>query len=321
MTIKYPLFPILLALSFCLFPENGQIVKREAFNLLDDQKIFNRVTKDNELLNEFQYLNEVRTEKITYMSDGLKVTAYLVYPVIERKHPCIIYNRGGNREFGSITKTKLAFMLAKISHHGYIVIGSQYRGNDGGEGREEFGGKDVKDVLNLIPLLKKLENADGSKIGIFGWSRGGMMTYLALTKNSEFKAAVVGGGIADLSMMKNNRPDMEKFVYSELMPDYDESKDSLLFERSAVNHVKKFPKETPILLLHGTADWRVKPVQSIRLAELFLKERIPFRLVLFEGGDHGLTEFSYEVDNMIINWFDKYLKREERFPSLVPHGR
>lgn len=301
--------------------ENGQIVKREEFNLLDDQKIFSRITKDNKLLNEFKYLNKVRTEKITYISDGLKVTAYLVYPVIEGKYPCIIYNRGGNREFGSISKSKLAFIFARIACRGYVVIGSQYRGNDGGEGREEFGGKEVDDVLNLIPLLKKLENADGSKIGIFGWSRGGMMTYLALSRNSEIKAAVVGGGIADLSMMKNNRPDMEKFVYSELMPDYDKNRDTLLHERSAINLVKKFPKGAPILLLHGTADWRVRPVQSIRLAELFLKERIPFRLVLFEGGDHGLTEFSSEVDNMVINWFDKYLMRGEKFPSLIPHGR
>ena len=190
------------------FPENGQIVKREGFNLLEDKKIFSRVTKNNELLNEFKYLNKIRTEKVTYISDGLKVTAYLVYPVLEGKYPCIIYNRGGNREFGSISKSKLAFILARVAYRGYIVIGSQYRGNDGGEGREEFGGKDVNDVLNLIPLLKKLKNTDGSKIGIFGWSRGGMMTYLALSRNSEIKAVVVGGGIADLSMMKNNRPDM-----------------------------------------------------------------------------------------------------------------
>ena len=247
MRTTYTVLLILLAFSFHLLPENGQIVKREEFNLLDDQKLFSRVTKNNELLNEFKYLNKVRTEKVTYISDGLKVTAYLVYPVIEGKYPGIIYNRGGNREFGSISKSKLAFILARVAYRGYIVIASQYRGNDGGEGREEFGGRDVNDVLNLIPLLKNLKNADGSKIGIFGWSRGGMMTYLALSRNSEIKAAVVGGGIADLSMMKNNRPDMEKFVYSELMPDYDKNRDTLLFERSAINLVKKFPQETNIV--------------------------------------------------------------------------
>ncbi|MCK5220420.1 MAG: prolyl oligopeptidase family serine peptidase, partial [Candidatus Aminicenantes bacterium] len=113
----------------------------------------------------------------------------------------------------------------------------------------------------------------------------------------------------------------EKFVFSELMPSYCSKKKKLLFDRSAVNHVSDFPKDTPILLLHGTGDWRVSPDHSMTLAGLFLKEKVPFRLVLFEGGDHGLTEFSLEVDEMVIKWFDKYLKRGEKFPSLIPHGR
>ena len=88
--------------------------------------------------------------------------------------------------------------LSEISSKGYVIIASQYRGNDGGEGQEEFGGKDVNDVLNLIPLLSQVPSADTWRIGMYGWSRGGLMTYIALAKTTKIKAAVVGSGVTDL---------------------------------------------------------------------------------------------------------------------------
>ncbi len=68
----------------------------------------------------------------------------------------------------------------------------------GGEGREEFGGADVDDVLNLIPLLGSFPQADTSRIGMYGRSRGGMMTYIALTKTDRIAAAIVDAGEANL---------------------------------------------------------------------------------------------------------------------------
>ena len=72
--------------------------------------------------------------------------------------------------------------------------------------------------------------------------------------------------------------------------------------------------------MHGTSDWRVVPEESLKLAEAFQKERIPYRLVMFEGGDHGLTEFTDEVNEMVRNWFDKYLVEGAKLPDLNPHG-
>ena len=72
-----------------------------------------------------------------------------------------------------------------------MVVASQYRGNDGGEGMEEFGGADVNDIFNLIPVLDQNPKADTSRIGMEGTSRGGMMTYLCLKRSCRFKAAVV----------------------------------------------------------------------------------------------------------------------------------
>ncbi len=70
--------------------------------------------------------------------------------------------------------------------NGFVVVASQYRGADGGEGKEEYGGADIADVLNLIPLAKSLGYADMKNVFMFGNSRGGMMTYLAL-KNQTFR--------------------------------------------------------------------------------------------------------------------------------------
>jgi dipeptidyl aminopeptidase/acylaminoacyl peptidase len=76
-------------------------------------------------------------------------------------------------------------------------VASQYRGNAGGEGKEEFGGRDVDDVLNLIKLLISLPQADAKRIGMYGWSRGGMMTYQALARSDQVAAAIVGAGVTD----------------------------------------------------------------------------------------------------------------------------
>src|SRR4030095_14955865 len=91
-----------------------------------------------------------------------------------------------------------AFGFYAYVSSGFVVIGSQYRGNDGGEGREEFGGADVCDVLHLIPLARALGYVDMHNVFMLGWSRGGMMTYLALKHEIPVNAVAVGGGLTDL---------------------------------------------------------------------------------------------------------------------------
>jgi len=326
--LKRTLLNITLMVLLCqgiLFLQNGKIVKRKSYDIFKFPEVVKKIAKKEDgkliLFPEFEYLNHVAIEKISYLSDGLKVTGFLAYPKGAGKYPCVIYNRGGNREFGAINPLKVAFVLARVAAWGYVVVSSQYRGNDGGEGKEAFGGKDVNDVLNLIPLLENLSNTDTPRIGMYGWSRGGMMTYLSIIRTDRIKAAVVGGGVSDLFMMKDHRPEMETYVYRELMPDYDKNKKALLDARSAVKHADKICKTTPILIMHGTADWRVVPQQAIALASELLKEKVPFRLVLFEGGDHGLSEHRVEVNELIKMWLDRYVKNRGKLPDLTPHGK
>jgi len=281
--------------------------------------LVNDPNKENDWKEEFQYMDDIELYGITYMSDGLKVNGLMVKPKKEGKYPCIIYNRGGNREFGALTVGRGAILLGPIAKEGYVVIASQYRGNGGGEGQEEFGGSDVRDITILPEVLKEIEQADTTRVGMYGWSRGGMMTYMAMTQMTQLKAVAVGGAKSDLT--KIDRPSMETNVYAELIPNYAEQKEIELKKRSAIFWADQFPKDVPVLLLHGNADWRVKSTNSLRLALEFEKYWIPYRLKIFEGADHGIREFREEVNAEIIGWFDRYVKNSSPLPNMEFHGR
>lgn len=247
-------------------------------------------------------------EKITYMSDGLKVKGFIAYPKEEGKYPCVIWNRGGVGSEGAIDDFTARGIFGQLAGWGYTVFASQYRGNVGGEGKDEFGGSDVNDILNLLPLADEVPEADKAHWAMEGWSRGGMMTYLALTRSHDFKAAIVSGGIADLHCSAGESRFM-RMLYERTLGSYDtESFREACRKRSIVNFPEKLPKNTPLLLLHGTADNRVSPRDSLTLSEKLLEQNIPFRLIMLEGGDHFLRTHKKEVDQIRRHWLDKYLK-------------
>jgi dipeptidyl aminopeptidase/acylaminoacyl peptidase len=245
---------------------------------------------------------------MTYSSDGLKVKGYLAYPGdTTQKYPCIIWNRGGIGEKGVIDTFTAKGVFGQIASWGYVVFASQYRGNAGGEGKDEFGGDDLNDVLNLIPLAEEIQCADTEKWGIEGWSRGGMMTYLTLTKNHNFKCAVITGGIANLGCSSDESRFMRR-LFEVTMGDYgDEEFKRKCDARSIVNFAEKLSTTTPMLILHGAADKRVLPHDSLDLSYKLLKHEIPFRLVMLEGGDHFMRKHRKEVDLMRKNWYENYL--------------
>lgn len=319
----FSLFLFLLIFSSCQAQESKLIIYKQLITDWEKYPIYPRLVDDVDnptgWKEEYKYLDDINVYGIAYMSDGLRVTGLMASPKKEGKYPCVIYNRGGNRNFGALVVAHGAMTLGKIAKEGYVVIASQYRGVAGGEGMEEFGGKDVNDVLNLIDVLDEVENADTDNIGMYGWSRGGMMTYIALTQTDRIKAAIAGGAVSDMTII--DRKEMEDNVYAELIPNYAENKESELKKRSAIYLIDQFPKDVPILLLHGNADWRVKSTNSLKLALEFEEHRIPYRLKIYEGGDHGITEHREEVDAEVLAWLDKYLKNNEPLPNMEFHGR
>jgi dipeptidyl aminopeptidase/acylaminoacyl peptidase len=248
-------------------------------------------------------------EKITYLSDGLKVSGYIAYPKDNsKKYPCIIWCRGGIGNAGAIDRFTARGIFGQLASLGYCVFASQYRGNDGGEGHDDFGGNDLNDVLNLIPLADEIPQANKNVWGIEGWSRGGMMTYLTLTKTNIFKAAVVLGGIANLRCNSDESKFMRR-LYEHTMGRYgDEEFKSRCETRSIVNFPEKLFKTTPMSIIHGNADNRVLPHDSLDLSYKLLDLKIPYRLVMLESGDHFLKSHRKEVDEMRKNWFEKYLR-------------
>ncbi len=305
-----------ITVSCCYsFAQDGGIAERHDITLPDTTV----ARLEQRWVGARQKLQDVKLESITYLSNGLRVKGYIATPRTPGKYPCVIFNRGGNSEFGALSDTRAARLLVNMASWGYVAVATQYRGNGGGEGTEEFGGKDVNDVLNLIPLLARESSADTSRIGMYGWSRGGMMTYLALTKTCRFKAAIVGSGMADLLETRTVRKEMDT-VFARLIPGYNEARDSVLQIRSALYWPDKICKSTPLLIFQGSADWRVPPKQVLDFTRKLYETKHPFRFVFFEGGQHSLSEYSSEVDEMAKEFLDRYVRDGIQWPSLEPHG-
>jgi dipeptidyl aminopeptidase/acylaminoacyl peptidase len=303
------------AIFYDVSAQDGKIISQLPYFFPDS--FINKVQKINPSAREI--FSNVDFYKITYISDGLKVTGYLSMPKAKGKFPCVIFNRGGNREFGAMNAATIFRFLGNLSNWGYVAVASQYRGNDGGEGKEEFGGKEVDDILNLIPLLSNLPNTDTSRIGMYGWSRGGMMTYLALARTNRMKAAIIGSGFADGFLNLRKRPGMDT-VFMELAPGYLKNRDSVLKTRSAAYWPEKISPQTPLLLLAGSADWRVLPEEQFEMLNKLYALKHPLRFILLEGGQHSLVEHLDEVNRISRNFLDTYVRDLKPWPSLEPHG-
>lgn len=244
--------------------------------------------------------------KIKYISDGLKVVGYIWKPKNSegKKLPLVIANRGGNRELGMLSPRAFFYPFVK---NGFVVIASQYRGVDGGEGMEEFGGADVNDVLNLLPVAKSLGYVDTNNVFMVGASRGGMMTYLAAKKGMPLNAAAVWGGLSNLTAQAKSRPEMIANVWRQLIPDFDKRSEEALRERSAVHWAEKI--NVPVLILHGSADWRT-PVeeQVLPLVNRLQSLGKTYELVIYAGDDHPISYNRADRDRRTVEWFKRHLK-------------
>lgn len=240
----------------------------------------------------------VETYEFWYTSDGLRVKGFISIPkIFEGILPVVIVNRGGSGDFGKITTEYLKFFNF-LSLNGYITIHTQYRGNDGGEGRDRMGGDDIFDVINLYEILKEISFVDLNRIGMTGASRGGMMTFQALIRVSWIKAAVAVAPLVDefdMSLWREGWVDHQKEMYG----GYDVEK----YKRSALCWPEKFPK-VPLLIFHGSLDTKSNSHKSIELVDKLKKLGVPVELVLYPDGDHFISKRT--VDKT-IEWFALHL--------------
>lgn len=265
-------------------------------NIIEETKIY---------LGDSDFDKNLETTKIIYMSDGLKVIGFIIKPKdITKKYPAIIYNRGGNREFGKITIPNLRTLAQIVLKYNYIILASQYRGNDGSEGREEFGGGDVNDIINLIKVTDHLSYIKKDEIFMLGESRGGMMTYLAIKKGAPIKSAVINCGISNLFDTYHERKQGMKDVMIELIGGTPEEKFEEYASRSAYYWPEKI--NVPVLILAGGKDWRVSVNQSKKMADILKKNNKIVNLIVYPDGKHCLPRKRNDWIKKTIDWFEKY---------------
>ncbi len=265
---------------------------------------------------EFAYLQTVDIFSIGHLSDGHLVTGFMVAPKDPGNYPVIIFNRGGNRENGSLVVATAVQIMAPLAAKGYVVLASNYRGNSGSEGQEEFGGADVNDVANLIRSAAEFDKADNSRVGLLGASRGGMMNFIALRNYPELhiKALANIGGVSDLEASIEHHPVLEE-VCEELIPGFSENREAELNARSAIYWVNEFPADVPLLLMHSTTDDHVLYDQVEVLADSLEVYGVPYQLQAYADDTHGLSNNRNRVLSEVQNWFDRYVKQQLPFET------
>jgi dipeptidyl aminopeptidase/acylaminoacyl peptidase len=248
--------------------------------------------------------------RIQYSSDGLKVVGFLVKPRDPegKRYPVIIYNRGGLQDVGKIDAPNILDFY-ELAANGFVVLASQYRGNDGGEGLEEFGGADVGDVVALVSLASSLPYADPKNIFFYGVSRGGIMTFLALARGVTVNAAAVVGGIYDLQGLmeatQQRMPGVANRVMK-LIPDYSSRGAAALAERSVLQWPEKVT--VPLLMIHGGNDEEVPVSQALAFAAKLSDLRKEYQLIVYAKENHQALNNRRDRDARIVAWFRRYLR-------------
>lgn len=240
---------------------------------------------------------QVVTYNVRYKSDNCEVVSYLSIPkeCLEQgtAYPCIIFNRGGNKEYSANKATDIAY-LAESSEK--IVFASQYRGVSGGTGQDEFGGADLQDVIKLIDLCEEFAFVDMEQLYMMGVSRGGMMTYMAMREDERIKKGVVVSGLADAFMSYDDREDM-RLVFEELVGGTPEEIPEQYEQRSATYWADEL--KCPVLIIHSKQDERVSYEQVEKMIEGLEDAQMEYKLVTYEDNVHGLHPEDFEI---IMEW-------------------
>lgn len=287
--------------------ENGKIVERTKYSfpeyekVTEIKKVFSKQEYDEAISARFE------TERLAYLSDGLKVTAYLYRPkaIGKTKFPVIVFNRG------SYIRGDIAAELVPIFHRlaiqGFVVIAPLYRGSDGAKGKDEVGGGDLADLASIEPLIKSIEFADAQNIFLYGESRGGMMVYQSLRDGFPANAAATYGAFSDFDALVTANSSQYLPLLKSIWADYEARKAEIAQRRSAIQWADRI--NTPLLLMHGGADRSVDPVQTLKFAEKLQELKKPYELIVYSGDNHTLLRNQLDRDARVAAWFKKHIKK------------
>lgn len=244
--------------------------------------------------------------------DGTLVSGILYTPANAepgKRLPLILFIHGGPvaQDDYDFDFTRMVYAAA-----GYAVAGVNYRGSSG-RGIAytraiygDWGNKEVMDIVGAANYLIATGVVDENRMGISGWSYGGISTNYTIATDQRFKAAVSGAGSSlQLSMYGSDQyiTQYEKEIgYPWKNPQKWLSISYPFFKADRI--------KTPTLFMASQNDFNVPVIGAEQMYQALKSVGVPTELVIYPNQHHGVSVPSYQVDrlNRHINWFNKYLK-------------
>jgi dipeptidyl aminopeptidase/acylaminoacyl peptidase len=245
-------------------------------------------------------------------SDGTVVNGLMVKPPSYKagtRYPTLLRIHGGPN---SQDQHAFSFERELFAASGYVVLAVNYRGS-AGRGAEyqkaiyaDWGNKEVQDLLAAVDHAVATGVADSTRLGIGGWSYGGILTNYAIATTPRFKAATSGAGSSLQTTMYGT--DQYIFQYdTEVGPPWANKElwDKLSYPFWQANRIR-----TPTLFLGGERDMNVPITGSEQMYMALRSQGIDTQLIVYPNQNHGITLPSYQRDRYqrYLDWYAKYLK-------------
>ena len=237
---------------------------------------------------------------ITYLSHGLKVKGMLAEPVGEGAYDGFLYLRGGIKNVGKVRPARIAQFAAE----GFVVFAPYYRGNQGGEGNEDFGGDDREDAFAAFLLLKSMPRV--REIHIFGFSRGGVMALLTAIEFPETTSVVTWGGVSDMSLTYMERKDLRRMM-KRVIGGTPQKYPDRYQDRTPLYSLEKLT--APVLIIHGLNDGNVSVEHAYRLEKRLRLLEKPVDCWYFNEYTHY---FPPVVNRKMVEDLSKWMKSQRK---------
>ena len=248
--------------------------------------------------------------------DGTEVHGLIVKPPDYEpghKYPTLLRIHGGPNGQDSHA---FNFERQIFAANGYVVVNVNYRGSSGrGEKYQaaiaaDWGNKEVVDLQAAMDHVVAIGLADPERLGVGGWSYGGILTDAIIAKDHRFKAATSGAGTAfPLALYGVDQYIMQ--YEEEIGPPWKVGLEPWIKLSYPFLHADQIT--TPTLFLGGEKDFNVPLVGGEQMYEALRSLGVPTQLVVYPAQFHGITRPSYQKDRVerYLAWYAKYLKAPE----------
>jgi dipeptidyl aminopeptidase/acylaminoacyl peptidase len=246
--------------------------------------------------------------------DGTAVHGIIVKPPDYqpgRRYPTIAYIHGGPVGQDGF---EFDFTWQLLAAKGYVVVAPNYRGSSGRglqftRGIEaNWGNLEVQDVIAAVDHLVAQGIADPERLGIGGWSYGGMTTNYTIARDTRFKAAVSGAGVSNMLAAYGTDQYIRQYENEVGLP----WKDIQPYLKISYPFYHADRIKTPTLFMCGEYDFNVPLINSEQMYQALKSMGIETQLVIYPAQYHGLNRPSYLRDRLerYVAWFDRFLKAE-----------